>query len=957
MNLSDLFIDKGSSFSNRQLKGRLNIMGVEYEKENINKQSLIALYDESVKDKNNKIKIQKELISDTNAKNKDAKQENLRRKDPIIIEISHEPKLPNRPIIQNLNITRKNIEENRFKDLISQARIKENQQQQSNIKEGFKYGNLQAKEPQDFKKADFKRDLSISNGKAYDEDFKSEKGKSLNYNNHEKGNISNQYAYNLSWQVNANIATAPDNGNIIMHKADFPNITGERRSGLIENSNNLGGAANNNYNILYNLPTNFTQNGNSQQNKWNSEERSDQIIIDNKAKISYPTNKNKINFAVSDNNPNTLSKNYDFAVNEDQLWKRNSRNTISGKGIKNLNEFDHPSNLNVNVKIEKKPRDPLPQQQIPEEFQSNNYRNQYVYNNNNNNRNSDNTLPAIKELENEDKSNSLNKDKKYDLTGYVENWNKQPSNFSSQINQNRFTDTKKNLYSNKNNQNLLGIDSINHNKRNDFRDAFNSYVNAANNYEPIRNYNPNLNSNTNVNYDYSQKEEKIPDHSGSGAFMPVEQNLLSSKRIISDNNYITTSLKDIPVLNMMIGSSSSKANKYENTNSNIYKANVVEYDNNKNNIFQQPQINLNKKPCDYIDYIENNQDQSSKSKQNTYDFPIENFHPILQEYKPLLARSSQRIQNQPSPQNPNINNIIDLNKAPIKQKQQFNSASNTNNNIQQELNYDFQNKNANAPKRFRSSAANQQKSQQNSMITIKNREDETQQSSQINMMFIDEEAKNVPFAPKANNPSAKARFEPFISEHRKIFAITFAFGIVIVSLAGLNHAQVINVRSFAERGIKIMDSLNNITLQNAIVAFYNLIRWILEFIEYILSRILRFTGASIWNNIYLIAFLILAVLLIRYIYLKVHYNRIAHEIYQKIKNRLRKLERPNLNDFRAGMRLDDVINEFSQVYRLSNNDFRDNVLTLLRELRAKDEDIRSFVEVEAGKHFEKWQFK
>jgi len=55
----------------------------------------------------------------------------------------------------------------------------------------------------------------------------------------------------LSSQVNANLATAPGSGNIIMHKADFPNITGERRSGLIENSNNLGGAANNNFNILY----------------------------------------------------------------------------------------------------------------------------------------------------------------------------------------------------------------------------------------------------------------------------------------------------------------------------------------------------------------------------------------------------------------------------------------------------------------------------------------------------------------------------------------------------------------------------------------------------------------------------------------------------------------------------------------------------------------------------------
>jgi len=71
MNFSEIIIKSGSNLSSNELKNRLNQMGIEYDREDTNNiQTLIVLYDEALKNKNNKIKIEKELLADTERRNK-----------------------------------------------------------------------------------------------------------------------------------------------------------------------------------------------------------------------------------------------------------------------------------------------------------------------------------------------------------------------------------------------------------------------------------------------------------------------------------------------------------------------------------------------------------------------------------------------------------------------------------------------------------------------------------------------------------------------------------------------------------------------------------------------------------------------------------------------------------------------------------------------------------------------
>lgn len=1006
MNLSDIFIDKGNTFSTRQLKDRLNKMGIEYDKENINKQTLISLYDEALKDQSNWRKIEKDLIADANLKNKNTRQEILNRKEPVTVEITHEPKLVGRPIIQNINITKKNAEENKYKDLNPQANISDLKQQQNKLidfNEANKYGNLQAKELQDYKRSELNKNLSISNGKAFDEDTKQEKGKSYIYNadidkknNYiQSSQLDNIHSNKLNSQLNANVSTTHESENLNSQKANFPyqsNLINNRQTELNDSSINKiyknGIERDFNLNILNKLPPNFRQNGNTQQSKYNSDASNEAISTEaNKQPNFLYGNEDRKTVQISQaNDLNNLNKNLNLNSQEDnQIKKRTLRNTIPGTASsRNVNESDLPSNANVNVGREKKHQDAFSQQQqIPQEFQYNTYRNnQNAYNNYARNRLSETSLPAIKEAENEERSNSLTQEQKGNFGLQA---NKKPKNFINQSNQDR-------LVANSNiNQNLFGMDSVNNhdnnfnnNQRNDyplnnFGKAYNANyegfdtVNSSRNLENFGILNSNLNVNLpNANYSIASSDVNMKEYYDTGAFMPVNQNkVYSNKKIPSDVYNKDTSSKNIIDQSRKVNSAQSSKYSNADINTNLFNANAIQNKTDNDVIFQKPQSKISMKPSDFI---------SENAKQRaTYEFNDANYHPVLQEYQPFIKRSSESIQNQNQFENVNeqqqhqnqfshvnnrnnYNNLIDINASSGNRQQIpiFNSAQNLNRSIQSDLNYDFPDKKS-APKRFSSEAANPL--MQNSHLSIKNQNQErlyqqSNQSNQSNKMFIDEENKiNIPVSPKAYEPGAKARFEAFIGEYRKIFTGTFAFGIVIVSLAGLNQAGLINVRSFAERGLKIMNNLNNFSVGDVINLFNDLIMWILGGINEIFKGLLRFTGASIWNNFYLIAFLIIAVLIIRFVYLKVHYRRISYEIFEQVKNRLREIRRANLNNFRAGLRLDEIINEFSQINNLNQNAFRENILPLLKDLRGKDEDIRSFGEQEAGKYFEKWQFK
>lgn len=228
---------------------------------------------------------------------------------------------------------------------------------------------------------------------------------------------------------------------------------------------------------------------------------------------------------------------------------------------------------------------------------------------------------------------------------------------------------------------------------------------------------------------------------------------------------------------------------------------------------------------------------------------------------------------------------------------------------------------------------------------------------QINSNEKEENSSKIKINDEKNNSFINSKKQiqnnHMFNDHQKIIFGVVGLGFIAVSLAGLNYAKV-DVEDFKTKSLQL---INNITVGNFIELFENLINITLKFIQRIFTYILSNLGASIWSNIYLIVFLIIIVLIIRYIYMKIHYRKISRDIFKIIKNRLREIKRKNSNNFRAGIRVEEMVDEFSELYKIDNNNFRENILPLMRIMRNKDEDIRCFGENEGGKYFEKWQFK
>ncbi len=922
MNLSDLFIESGSNLSLWQLNDRLKILGIEFDTEDKNKQRLIILYDEAMKDQRNLEKLKDKLLADKQRKKNDRKDNSNRRED-IEVEVPREGKFTNRVINQVLNLKKYYQEQNDLKDL--------NQKQDIN---------------------------DIQKGK-------------LSCNPHFKIN-------------EANAATEPEKDKVVVKQGNFSFLAKDRQmlftndvdnnnshnvNMKVDNFNSANAAAtNDNYNnININYILNRTQQPNSTQRN-RSKERNTLNL--NEMRRPITSDKNQVNVANLG-----IEKQHDLDY---ETQERLMRNTNIGRGFKNItNDFDDANNLNTaRFKLEKKHQEPFAAtQEIPSYYNS---------------RISEKPLAVISEISNEDTSHSLKKDQKANLaTANFEPLKRNTCNFMRQPSQNKFSsdleeNTSKNPSmfgtdaSNNNNSNKIGVNNNNNNKNNFGKALFNprynnglDSVNAANNNKTFANTNSSLislNAHNAISAYSPSKGGNVNEYSASGAFMPVVPNKINYIRSIAPDDYNhQTSSKNLSEINRQIRDNSS-ANQYEYPNSNsLNHANVCNNnDNNENDIFHQrirQQIQIQKQVKTFDNKIATNEfannEQSFKSRQAPQEFTNENYNPILQEYIPYARRSSQSIQNQA--QNLKINKSNEQNPTDININQRqplINQTSQLNKNFQQNLNVDFNNNNVEKEARGSSSAANQPG--KNSIIASRNKEAQ-ENSKQSNKMFIEEQdVENIPYQPEAaktEDPSTMARVESFISEHRKIFGSTFAFGIIIVSLVGLNHAQVINVREFTERNIRNLIDLSRSTIDNGYIAFFNLVDFFIETIQNALNALLTFTGASIWNNIYLIIFLILAVLVIRYIILKVQYRRIAYEVFEKVKNRLREIRRSNMNNSRAGIRLDEVVNDFSHVYNLDQTVFRENVVPLLREMRTKDDDIRSCTEYEAGKYYEKWQFK
>ncbi len=612
-------------------------------------------------------------------------------------------------------------------------------------------------------------------------------------------------------------------------------------------------------------------------------------------KINYNQNNTNQNFSsnIPFNKEIIKTNNFINEINKQDIFRGNSRNTLPN--YKNITDSNFVNNNN-NVQDNR-----FQQQKLQNNINPYNgiHSNEFLH------RRSSNSLRPIKEIDNEDKSNSLNKP---NFDNYSENYNgfSNPNQKSNLIKQN----IDYHFISNFDNQNrnFSGLNSINNNI-NDFNTAFNpnyiglDSVNASNNVKVFGDLKPSVNKPFLNNKEYSfglNPHEKIPSNIPSVADFNRETTTKNLKR---DSN------KNLDNINL---------NSYPNVDANLFNVNI-ENQNKLNN-----QINQNmQKPSQY--------------QGNVTNYNTETYKPIFiqdDKHGPLIRLDSQNIKNQNLKENKNNsnNNLIDIN-LPFNNKQIIN-------NIQSNINNDFENISR------RQSSKLIPKLKDDSIINI--RHQHTNKSDK-NIMVCDDE-RNIPYSESVE----KNEQESIFRENRNYFIGVFLFGLMIISLVGLNNARIVDLGRFANRSLEVM---GNLTFSNITMSFDALITFILDIIKQLLVRILALTSASIWENIYLIVFLLMAFVIIRHIYLKVHYKKIANEIYEIIKSRLREMRRENLRNFRSGIRVDDFVNEFSQLHNINPNTFREYVLPILKNKRSKDEDIRVFGELEGGKYFDKWQFK
>lgn len=155
----------------------------------------------------------------------------------------------------------------------------------------------------------------------------------------------------------------------------------------------------------------------------------------------------------------------------------------------------------------------------------------------------------------------------------------------------------------------------------------------------------------------------------------------------------------------------------------------------------------------------------------------------------------------------------------------------------------------------------------------------------------------------------------------------------------------------------LSEQLSMLNYENISTAFLNNIKIILKIISDIFETILSGARASVWNNIQWVVLIIIFVCFFRYIYVQYSNRKLANEIYDVIKKKLKDLKRRNPDDFREGITIDEIVTEFSQIHNISENDFRQTILPLIKTLRSKDKDVKLFAEQINGKVIEKLQFK
>lgn len=925
MNLEYLYIDKGINFTMRQLKDRLDLMGIRYDKEDINKATLVRLYDEALSDDKNKQKISNQLISDTNARNKNTNKQILNnRKEPLDIEVPKEAKIPHKNIhlTNSINLTGNSNLENTKLNLNEILPQNQNKQKSfsndlSRILDNYKAASLNAQRLNcEFVKED---NFAVSNGNPFfDDKTRSE----LNNENL----VKQQFACNLN--LNDHLNLNPEQ--IIKNDNNF------RYPNNIAAKENNNASTNHQQNVFNNLPPNFLiANNNPQMTKQQqiSSNKDNRKSMDNLPNFSFG---NTANDYSANNNRSLMPKDNPVFNNSNQVYnninipsannilRSNTRNTLAN--FQNIDDFNYINSTNNNEYNNNNNNFSIAQNKKDD----NDY-NRYISNNDFNSNNNINahlqskhSLVTIKEAENENNSKSLEKDK-----------NKIESDFPAERNLSGFERVNNSNFINfdKSNANLIGMNSINTASNNfktgaDFNQNFKGLdsINVSRNYQTFGNANP-----------YQIIPELSTPNNQSFGNNNNNDNYASRPNLTRADFNRETSSKNNPDLNKKIAEN-AKAN-YSSSTNNLFNPQAQ----------NQPNLNEEEQSIQQARNQINLQPQTQQQNQQ---------QPMQENDRPFGRRSTQSIKIQ----NQNSNNqLIDINAQKTEYQRQLGLQRNNSNNnnfafsdAANNANNDFEN----MPKqRSTFSSNNIAANAGESVLEIKNNEATKTNNNQIRMVLDDE--RNIPFSHQENNHalndfSNNAKEDSYFGEFRNIFIALFLFSLIIISFAGLNHAHYIDVASFASRSVEIMHS---ITPENAINLFDAFVGFVLEIIQKIFSRILAFTGASIWNNIYLIVFLVIAVFVIRYFYLKVHYRRIANEVYEVIRKRLREMRRGNLHDHRAGIRVDEIINEFSLRYNFTQNVFRDNILPLLKSLRSKDEDIRSFGENEGGKYYEKWQFK
>lgn len=911
MNLNELHIQKGEGFTIRELKVKLDKMKINYDPEG-KKKLLADLYDEAIKLEENKLKILDDLIRDTQLQNKiyDKRVLNRRFDDDIDdFMIPTEMKLDgNKSVCTTITLNQSKEEPIQcFKNLIPSKNEFLTQKISSN-------NNLTTvKNPENH----------LSN---------------INYHYNNANTIADKNALNHDKIKNA----------IVLNNQDARNKNTISRQQLNDTQacNNTGN------NELKNFT--FKPYDSAIKEEVNIDNKNLSEILNNQAKNQLFQNEEKI----ESNNP--------IVPNTETQNQKSDKVIFKDPFIDTMSHNYYKSNRHTI----------------------------YDFKNTSENKNKDDfssNVAAINKVENQSSSmnqNKLNENKASEIAAKAGELKRPSFNnlpfLNEEIGQNKEihkienSNVKRNSNININkvnpNPNLIDMDSIT-----DKKQHFNHFDNNN-----MSNANPYLRDMNQLNdCIYNIPNPTYPDNRNN---FFINNNVLSND--FNNNDYLNNqNNKTMTNKKELFGYNNNNNNKMQNDlqfdNSNFLNNQNHFYMNTSNNAYQDNKNNIRSTVNNHAFYLESNDPKGFEAKQpemneNRNKFNNQMNNPsdeYTNQQNNILSGRQQNFINSRYINNKNfdqirfgnnmnhINNIIpdyiddfgNVKAQPLNNPNLYSQRNNyiNNTNDTNELNMNSKPFDSIIDVKYSNNKLINVNSNNDKISNKKENNDSDKEIGLDNEEHINHENNsNSRNHPKINNIN-----NYIYNDYRNIFFLVLFTVSAFFSMFYFYRSQNISIGSYTNWLSSVGDLLSTINRENISNVFNSFIESSLSIIGDILQRIFSNARESIWNHIYFIIFAIIFIFIIRYLYLQYYYKKTSHEIYELIKNRLRNIRRLNPSDFRAGLRVDDIVAEFTQTYNFTENNFRLIILPLLKILRSKDHEVKSFAEQSNGKVFEKWQYK